>query len=121
MHSNAVIARALAAAFLADTFDIEGCVDRGAQLLGKRWRWLRPLARRVSDAFSGRTRPRQIELVGFLRRDKGFLNATEATRVEVGRPIDRSANDEPCGRCRFVGRAGNPQLLATSPIGLVSP
>jgi RNA-directed DNA polymerase len=77
MHSNAVIARALAAAFLADAFDVERCVDRGAQLLGRRWRWLRPLARRINDAFNGRTRPRQIELVGFLLGDKGFLRAAE--------------------------------------------
>jgi RNA-directed DNA polymerase len=86
MHSNAIIARALAAAFLAGALDIDGCVDRGARLLGRRWRWLRPLARRVSDAFNNRTRPRQIELVGFLHSDKGFLRATE--RYEL-RLVDR--------------------------------
>jgi RNA-directed DNA polymerase len=86
MHSTAVIARALAAAFLADTLDIDGCVDRGAQLLGKRWRWLRPLARRVSDAFNSGTRPRQIEVVAFLQNDKAFLQATEEYELKL---IDR--------------------------------
>ena len=83
MHSNAVIARALAAAFLAGTLDIEGCVDRGAHLLGRRWRWLRPLAQRISDAFGGRARPRQIELAGFLRCDNGFLRAADKYELRL--------------------------------------
>ena len=107
MHSNAVIARALAAAFLADSFDIEGCVDRCARLLGRRWRWLRPLARRVSDAFNGRTRPRQIELVRFLYSDKGFLRASERYELRV---VDRLAGPPTMSPVAAAASWGVPEI-----------
>ena len=75
MHSNAVIAEALSAAFLTGTLDIDALVDRGARLLGSRWRWLRPLARRVCDTFGGRTRPRQTAVANFIFDDGGFSRA----------------------------------------------
>jgi RNA-directed DNA polymerase len=92
MYSNAVVARALSAAFLAGALDVDGCVDRGARLFGRRWRWLRPLARRVSDKFKNGTRPRQIEVVRFVQSDKGFLRATEEGALRL---IDRFARPPP--------------------------
>ena len=67
---------------------MDGCVDRGAQLLGRRWRWLRPLARRVSGKFQNAARPRQIELARFLRSDQGFLRAAEKYDLKL---VDRLA------------------------------
>ncbi len=86
MHSNAVIARALAAVFLADTLDVNGLVERGAHLLGKRWRWLHPLVRRVCESFGNRTRPRQRELAGFILGDHGFREAAGKYRLRL---VDR--------------------------------
>ena len=86
MPSNTVVARALSAAFLAGMLDVDGCVNRGTHLLGRRWRWLRPLAGRISDAFSRGMRPRQIEVAKFLRNDKGFLRAAKNHELRlVGR------------------------------------
>ncbi len=50
-------------------------VARSSQLLGRPWRWLRPLARRYITAISGKTRPRQREVVQFILRDAGFGRA----------------------------------------------
>jgi len=77
MHSNADIARALAAAFLAGSLDVDELVDRGARLFGKPWRWLRPVALRTCAAFEGRPRPRQIAVAEFLLADDGFVRACE--------------------------------------------
>ncbi len=75
MHSHAVIAQALATAFLAGTLDVDGLVDRGAHLLGRRWRWLSPLAHRVCNSFKDGAHPRQREVSQFILRDRGFLDA----------------------------------------------
>jgi len=45
--------------------------------LGRRWRWLSPLAQRYVEAFAGRPRPRRREVVEFLLRDEGFKQARE--------------------------------------------
>ncbi len=83
MHSSGVIARALAAAFVAGRIEIEGLVDRGSDLLGKRWRWLRPLARRLCDTYACRPRPRQIAVANFILGDEGFARACEKHDLNV--------------------------------------
>ena len=86
MHTYAAIARALAAAFLADELRVEPLVDRGARLLGKRFRWLKPLAGRICDRYGGRARPRQVELAGYLLADLGFRRAAHKHSLQlVGR------------------------------------
>jgi RNA-directed DNA polymerase len=82
-HANVAVAQALAAAFAVEGLDVEGCVRRGARLLGRRWRWLRPLAQRAGDAFSNHARPRQIEVVNFLLRDEGFRRASEKHELTI--------------------------------------
>ena len=77
MNSNAVIARTIAAAFVAGPLELDGLVDRGIRLLGRRWRWLRPLARRVIASFGDGPRPRQSSVAKFIRRDAGFLRACD--------------------------------------------
>jgi len=54
---------------------MEQVVERGSRTLGKRWRWLRPLAGRYIDAFAGLTRPGQRDAVEFLIHDRGFHRA----------------------------------------------
>ncbi len=44
-------------------------------MLGRRWRWLRPLARRYVAAYAGKTRPRHKDVVRFLLQDRGFGRA----------------------------------------------
>ena len=69
------LVRMLARCFLAGEPAVEQIVARGSHTLGKRWRWLRPLAQRYISAFTGRTRPRQREVVRFLLHDRGFQRA----------------------------------------------
>jgi len=67
----------LSAAFLAGAPDIDESVDRASRLLGKRWRWLRPLARRVFNAFATGARPQQFVVTNCILADSGFLLAYE--------------------------------------------
>jgi RNA-directed DNA polymerase len=50
-------------------------VGRAARVLGRSWRWLPPLARRYTEAFGMGTRPRQRDVIQFLRDDPGFGEA----------------------------------------------
>src|SRR3981189_1013296 len=67
--------RMLAQCFLGGEPAVEQIVARGSRTLGKRWRWLRPLAQRYVKAFPGRTLSRQHEVVQFLLHDRGFQRA----------------------------------------------
>lgn len=83
MSQHAAIARALAQVFLCDALEVEALVERGSHLLGRRWRWVRPLARRVCEAFAGRTPPRQRMLSEFILADEGFQLACERHAIVV--------------------------------------
>ncbi|HTC93721.1 MAG TPA: reverse transcriptase family protein [Terriglobales bacterium] len=67
--------RVFARSFLAGEPSVEEIVARGGLTLGKRWRWLRPLARRYVKAFAGKTRPRRRDVIVFLLQDPGFTRA----------------------------------------------
>ena len=67
--------RALAAAILAGENNVEQIVMRSERVLGREWPWLKPLAQRYVTAFAGGTRPRLREVIGFVRRDRGFQRA----------------------------------------------
>lgn len=69
---NPTVLPALARAFLSGEPIVDGMVARGSQLLGRNWRWLRPLARRYVETFSSQMRPREREVVEFFLRDPGF-------------------------------------------------
>jgi RNA-directed DNA polymerase len=69
------LVRMLARCFLACEPAADQIVARGSRMLGKQWRWLRPLAQRYVKAFAGRTRPRQRDVVRFLLHDRGFQRA----------------------------------------------
>ena len=53
------------------------------QTLGRKWRWLSPLARRYAARFEGKVRPRLQEVEEFLRRDHGLVRAIERYRSEI--------------------------------------
>jgi RNA-directed DNA polymerase len=72
---DSLLLRALARSFLAGEPTVEQLVARGTRTLGQPWRWLRPLARRYVNAFGGRTRPRQRDVVQFFLHDLGFKRA----------------------------------------------
>ena len=52
-------------------------VARGTETLGREWNWLGPLARRYLGAHQGSVRPRQRDVVHFLRKDRRFRDACE--------------------------------------------
>lgn len=68
------VSRGLSEAFLAGPWELEGLVDRAGRSLGRRPRWLRPLARRVVEAFASRRRPRRAELSELLEHDELLLS-----------------------------------------------
>lgn len=73
--SDPFLMKVLARCFLAGEPDVEQIVARGDRALGRRWRWLRPLAQRYIKAFTSRTRPRQRDVVRFLLHDRGLQRA----------------------------------------------
>jgi hypothetical protein len=76
---NRSLLKVLAGSFLAGELSVEQVTGRGMQTLGRRWRWLRPLARRYVDAFAGKTRPTRRDVAQFLAQDQGFLRVYAST------------------------------------------
>ncbi|MGP0072491.1 MAG: reverse transcriptase family protein [Bryobacteraceae bacterium] len=72
---NPTLLPALARAFLAGDLTVEGIVARSTKMLGRNWRWLRPLARRYVAAMAGEMRPREREVIEFFQHDPGFERA----------------------------------------------
>ena len=89
---------ALATAFVGGEPAVERIVDRCALTLGRRWRWLRPLARRYVDAMGG-ARPRHREAVQFLRDDVGFrrVRLKYSDELRVARRLLAPAQMHPVG------------------------
>ncbi|MDZ4783141.1 MAG: reverse transcriptase family protein [Planctomycetia bacterium] len=83
MDSSTAVARALAMAFLADEFDEQRLVDRGAMVLGKSPKWLPSLARRIVGRFGGTARPRRRELVCFIQDDVAFQRASSRGKLKI--------------------------------------
>src|SRR5580658_9779522 len=69
------VLNALARSFLAGEATVEAIVDRASRILGRNWRWLRPLARRYVGRMGGETRPRQRDVIQFFLEDRGFQRA----------------------------------------------
>src|SRR5260370_30237262 len=71
---NLSLLNALAQSFLAGEQTVEQVIARGTRTLGKRWRWLRPLAQRYVEIFANgrRPRPRHRDVVVFLLHDRRF-------------------------------------------------
>ncbi len=69
---NLSVIRVLARAFLAGEQTLEQIILRGSQTLGRPWRWLRPVAQRYLRSIAGRIRPRNRDVVQFIRQDHAF-------------------------------------------------
>jgi RNA-directed DNA polymerase len=69
------IARGLAEALVAGPWRLDDLVERGGRALGRRGRWLRPLARRLLASFAAGPRPPAVRVVAFLLGDDGFRRA----------------------------------------------
>ena len=87
----------LATSFLAGDPAIELIVSRTSEMIGKRWRWLSPLARRYLKKFSRQIRPRHRDVVQFLLRDEAFKKAyTRHFRaLEIKHWLTRPARMQP--------------------------
>lgn len=75
--------RALARSFLSGEPSVDQLTDRATKLLGRSWRWLRPLVQRYAKAFAGQTRPRQRDVVRFLLHDSRLKQALAKYRNEM--------------------------------------
>jgi len=65
----------LARSILAGQPSVDQIISRTSQMLGRSWRWVKPLAQRYAQSFSGKTRPREREVIRFLLADEGFKRA----------------------------------------------
>ena len=101
MPSSAVIS-VLARSFLAGEPTVDGVHSRAARTLGRSWRWLRPLADRYLQAFRGRTRPRQRDVVRFLSEDAGFRRACAryGAELDVAEWLAEPQRMQPAGAAR---------------------
>jgi hypothetical protein len=70
------IVNALAKAFVSGEATADAIVERSATLLGRRWRWLRPLAVRYLEAMAADSHPRLRDAASFLRNDESFRKAS---------------------------------------------
>jgi RNA-directed DNA polymerase len=76
MKREKTVAIALADAFLAGPPDIDGFAQRGEQCLGRRPRWLKPLAKRAFHRFGSSLDHRSRDkLAGWIAEDGSYRNA----------------------------------------------
>ena len=74
---------ALAASILAGDSAIEHVVVRLTHTLGRKWRWLKPLAERYVSRFGNGVRPRRNDVEEFLRSDRGLKRVFEKYFDEI--------------------------------------
>jgi hypothetical protein len=82
MPASAVIS-ALARSLQAGEPVADDVYARAVRTLGRPWRWLKPLAVRYVEAFTGKTRPRHRDVVRFLLNDSGFHGAWAKYRRQL--------------------------------------
>ena len=85
----------LANAILSGEQEKDAIVTRLGHVLGRNWPWIRPLAGRYLETFTGRTRPRRREVASFLRLDSGFFEACHQHKRQI----------------RILHRIAGPQLM----------
>jgi RNA-directed DNA polymerase len=82
MTRHKAVATALADAFLAGAPEIGGFVDRAVACLGRRHRWIKPLAVRVFRRFGSSLGERDREkLIDWIAHDNAYCNAWAASRA----------------------------------------
>jgi hypothetical protein len=81
MKLHAVVAQALAHAFLGSDWSLSGLLERGEAAVGSRGQWLRPLAKRVLEAFPEPPLHRHEDLEDFVRKNESFERAWKERRI----------------------------------------
>ena len=85
-----LIAAALARAFLSGPFERDDLTSRGGRVLGRRWRWLKPLCDRVLSTFPAGKPVRRARLAEFLRHDPGFQRGCRDPKIGIKPVIARA-------------------------------
>jgi hypothetical protein len=88
MPTARFVARNLAAALLSGDWDENTLVRQGAEVFGRRPRWLRPLVRRVLAAFAAPARDAD-SLTAFVVGDAGFVRHALRPGDDPDRPLVR--------------------------------
>jgi hypothetical protein len=73
----------------------DAIIARAAQVLGRDWRWLRPVARRYNEKFAGPVPPRLREVHEFLRNDPAFRRAWELRDLRLVQHVPEPAAMRP--------------------------
>jgi hypothetical protein len=81
--SPGAVAHVLAEVFATGPWREDDLVARGAVVLGRRWRWLRPLVRRILAHSGEQARPPRAPLERFLLEDRPFRAACAKHPVRV--------------------------------------
>ena len=115
MASQRLFARMLAHSFLAGELSVEAITDRSSRMLGRPWRWLRPLAKRFLRQL-GPMRPRHREVVRFLQQDEGFREVWTKHRNELS--VEQWLTEPQA--MRPVAAAANWQLPALESVGALA-
>ena len=97
MLSSAIL-KVLAKAILAGEQERDAVAARLVHVLGRNWRWIRPLAGRYVEIFAGRIRPRRRDLISFLRVDPGLVEAGQNTEIR-SKSCTGSPGRSRCSRC----------------------
>jgi hypothetical protein len=74
---------AIATAVVAGPIREDEIVERVSRLLGRRWRWIRPLARRLTEQFRNGCRPRRSQIADWIAGDAGFDRACQRHDITV--------------------------------------
>ncbi len=74
---NSALLATLANAILSAEPEKDAIAERLTHVLGRKWRWIPPLAGRYLQSCEGTIRPRRREVIRFLRQDQGFVEACQ--------------------------------------------
>jgi RNA-directed DNA polymerase len=81
--SKPPVVEVVAECFCAGHPLVDDMVQRSSETLGRRWRWLHPLAQRYATAFQGVRYPRRRDVTGFLLRDHEFSQERRKYAAEL--------------------------------------
>jgi RNA-directed DNA polymerase len=90
-----LIAAGLARAFVSGPWEKDALFEQGRSALGRKWRWLGPLAGRVLAAFPEGKPLRAARLAEFLRRDPTFQRACRDPKVRLKPKLATAAEPPP--------------------------
>lgn len=82
MLSSAIL-KVLANAILCGEQERDAVAARLIHVLGRDWRWVRPLAGRYVETFAAGIRPRRREVISFLSHDPGLVEAGQKYRHQI--------------------------------------